>query len=259
MACTTQWCSQEEVTIELTSYDLVAHVYVACRPIGAQTGVYTWGWGNDGRLGHGEESYLLVPRLVTGLQQCDISEIACGYYHSMARSDAGVIFTWGAGAHGRLGHGNASDVSTPHTVRSMDHTPVQQISCGGYHTVALAQDGGLWTWGHGANGRLGHGFGESEDTLVPRRVKSPKIKGGIEQIACGEHHTGVRMVDGRVFTWGRGAFGRLGHGEEVDVDTPREVSPCVSRAYFLVCHESYSSLLRHSDSRSSVMFWFPGR
>lgn len=190
----------------------------------SDSSVYTWGWGNDGRLGHGDESYLLVPRLVEGLQQRSVCDIACGYYHSMARSDTALIFTWGAGAHGRLGHGHVNDVSTPLSVKALEGTPVQQIGCGGYHSVVLAANGGLWTWGHGANGRLGHGAG-SEDRLVPRQVASSRVRDGLEQIACGEHHTGVRMADGTVLTWGRGAFGRLGHGDEVDVDTPRQVWP----------------------------------
>ena len=102
----------------------------------------------------------------------------------------------------------------------LEGSTVEQISCGGYHTVALCE-GGLFTWGHGANGRLGRAKGE--DQLVPGRVPSSNVQSGVVEIACGEHHTALRKADGRVFTWGRGAFGRLGHGDEADVNTPREV------------------------------------
>ena len=44
-----------------------------------------------------EESYLLLPRLVTALQHKHVADIACGYYHSAARTAKGALFTWGAG------------------------------------------------------------------------------------------------------------------------------------------------------------------
>jgi len=187
-----------------------------------ETSVYTWGWGNDGRLGHGAESYLLTPKAVAALHNKGIAEISCGYYHSAARSE-NAVYTWGAGAHGRLGHGSVEDVSVPRVVRGeLTGNKVTQISCGGYHTVVLSREGGLFTWGHGANGRLGHGKG-CEDQTTPGRVLCPRVEFGVVEIACGEHHTGVRTADGRVLTWGRGAFGRLGHGDEADASSPREV------------------------------------
>ena len=43
------------------------------------------------------------------------------------------------------------------------------------------------------------------------------------QIACGDYHTVAVTPNGEVFTWGRGARGRLGHGDQVDVDRPKQV------------------------------------
>ena len=34
---------------------------------------------------------------------------------------------------------------------------VANVSCGFRHSVAVTEEGGCWTWGFGANGRLGHG------------------------------------------------------------------------------------------------------
>jgi len=45
------------------------------------------------------------------------------------------------------------------------------------------------------------------------------------QVACGAEHTMVLTDEGRLYTWGRATYGRLGHGESdrTCVDTPRRV------------------------------------
>ena len=43
------------------------------------------------------------------------------------------------------------------------------------------------------------------------------------QGSCGGTHTLVLTAEGRIFTWGRGSFGRLGTGVEKDCYSPVEV------------------------------------
>jgi len=43
------------------------------------------------------------------------------------------------------------------------------------------------------------------------------------QGSCGGTHTLVLTAEGRIFTWGRGSFGRLGTGVEKDCHAPVEV------------------------------------
>ena len=43
------------------------------------------------------------------------------------------------------------------------------------------------------------------------------------QIACGAAHTVAVTPNGEVYTWGSGDRGRLGHGDEVGVDKPKQV------------------------------------
>ena len=43
------------------------------------------------------------------------------------------------------------------------------------------------------------------------------------QVACGGFHTVAVTPNGDLCTWGCGARGRLGHGDEVDVNTPKQV------------------------------------
>lgn len=43
------------------------------------------------------------------------------------------------------------------------------------------------------------------------------------QVSCGEHHTAALAANGALFTWGRGKYGALGHGDFQSVTTPTPV------------------------------------
>lgn len=47
---------------------------------------------------------------------------------------------------------------------------VTRVACGHNHTVALCSDGGVWTWGFGGFGRLGHKV--QQDEFKPRLVET---------------------------------------------------------------------------------------
>ena len=46
----------------------------------------------------------------------------------------------------------------------------------------------------------------------------------IVQIACGGQHAAVLTEQGAVYTYGKGAYGRLGHGDTLTLTTPKRVS-----------------------------------
>ena len=77
----------------------------------------------------------------------------------------GTLWTWGNGALGRLGNAVTTNASTPVTTFS-GGTNWKQVSSGGYHTVAIKTDGTLWTWGNGADGRLGNAVTTNASTPV---------------------------------------------------------------------------------------------
>ena len=60
--------------------------------------------GVDGRLGHGDEVDLLLPKQVEALAGQHVVAVSAGYRHSLALT-AGAVFTWGKGERGCLGHG----------------------------------------------------------------------------------------------------------------------------------------------------------
>jgi alpha-tubulin suppressor-like RCC1 family protein len=56
--------------------------------------VYTWGFDDDGRLGHGSPGHRLSPCKVALISE-KIAQIACGCWHSAALSVDGAVYTWG--------------------------------------------------------------------------------------------------------------------------------------------------------------------
>lgn len=47
-------------------------------------------------------------------------------------------------------------------------TEITQVVCCETHTIALSEDGTVWTWGGGDHGQLGHG--DVAERLVPTKV-----------------------------------------------------------------------------------------
>ena len=80
--------------------------------------LYTFGWGGYGRLGHGEDitGSQLTPKLVEGLKDEWVVDVATGDYYSMAVTDSGQLYTFGRNASGELGHGDTQQQHTPKLV-----------------------------------------------------------------------------------------------------------------------------------------------
>jgi len=75
----------------------------------------------------------------------------------------------------------------------------------------------VYTWGEGKFGRLGHGA--ERNCHSPRLVESLLGKRPI-QIACGGFHSAVVTEDGKMYTFGGGEHGQLGHGDKVNKVKP---------------------------------------
>jgi len=68
--------------------------------------VYSWGTGENGRLGLGDMVGRNIPTLLDSFINKEIKFIECGESHSMALSSTGDAFSWGCGSYYRLGHGD---------------------------------------------------------------------------------------------------------------------------------------------------------
>lgn len=58
------------------------------------------------------------------------------------------------------------------------------------------------------------------DGKMPTCIEGEIAKSSVEQIACGSYHVAVLTSKAEVYTWGKGAKGQLGHGDNEDRSTP---------------------------------------
>lgn len=215
--------------------------------------VYTWGRGDDGRLGHGDNGWKYVPRVAQSLAGQSIVQVTCGSYHTAAVAVNGDLFTWGGGMYGKLGHGNESGHSTPKRVEGLVGLTVQQIACGSRHTAVITSTGALYTWGDKENGVAGHGDTEGHQ-YTPKLLERLSSKKVVQLSACG-FHTGCLTDNGEVYTWGEGKFGRLGHGAERNCHSPRLVEVLYGKRPSQVACGGFHTAVITEDGR---MFTFGG-
>ncbi|WCJ20720.1 Regulator of chromosome condensation (RCC1) family with FYVE zinc finger domain [Euphorbia peplus] len=192
--------------------------------------VYLWGevW-TDGVLPDGSISSIpvkndvLTPKPLESNVVIDVHQIASGVRHVALVTRQGEVFTWGEESGGRLGHGTERDFSCPRLVEFLAVTNVDIVACGEYHTCAVSTAGDLYTWGDGTHnpGLLGQGTEVSH--WIPKRVAGPLEGLQVLSIACGTWHSALATSNGKLFTFGDGTFGVLGHGDRESISTPREV------------------------------------
>jgi hypothetical protein len=120
--------------------------------------LYTWGLASSGELGHGGWTPIEVgvPRMITSLQRTRIVSVSCGANHTLAISETGQLWSCGRGRHGQLGHGHFHDEGLLMLVETIRHERIVSVAAGRAHSVALAADGKIFTWGDASKGQLGH-------------------------------------------------------------------------------------------------------
>lgn len=89
-----------------------------------------------------------------------IKLITCGSKHSIAVSSKNEVFAWGVGRSGRLGTGKQENEFSPATIQLptlSKEQSITHIACGWSHSIVVAANSFVFTFGRGVNGGLGHG------------------------------------------------------------------------------------------------------
>ena len=87
------------------------------------------------------------------------------------------------------------------------------VCAGGISTLAQANDGNLYGWGHNDNGQLGLGYRFSF-TNAPQKIALPSGKTGWGAISAGQYHMLATTTDGQLYAWGYNGSGQLGFGDQ---------------------------------------------
>lgn len=181
--------------------------------------VYTWGGTLHKKLGQRGSQDISRLGLVSTFVGKNVVYVDCGDFHSVALTADGRLYSWGGGGsffnRGQCGHGHTNDLETPEPLEFFKGTAVKQVSCGGYHTLALTDRQEVYAWGSGLYGECG--FGEFLNTATPKLVLTPWIKkasedryGQICAVSGGGHHSLLLTNQGFVLSFGFGSHGQLG-------------------------------------------------
>ena len=203
-------------------------VQVACgfaytAAVTAEGALFTWGAGENGRLGLGDVEDRHAPALVGGsLRGQPVQEVYAGSVHTCVLTRGGRVFSFGKfeyTGHGELG---GDDVLLPRRLDAFGDRTVAQVSVGpgGYHTIALTTDREVFTWGHNRVGQLGY----SNSDFVPRNgegahfLPTPKAVAAmaglnVRHVVAGWGHSAALTAGGEVLVCGRNFCGQLGLGD----------------------------------------------
>lgn len=189
--------------------------------------IYTWGRNNKGQAGIGfitsvsddpadaEAEHPISPTLISAqsedAEEIEFVSLAFNQNASSALDVNGNVWTWGDGDEGQLGLGVADDDMIDEEDRTRPQkitglTDVVSVSRGLDHCLALKADGSVYAFGSNANGQLGDGTDQNQD--------SPVLVNGLSDIVQISASIGSYAIDkdGRLWAWGSNKYGQLANG-----------------------------------------------
>jgi len=172
--------------------------------------VLAWGLNDRGQLGLGLDAVgqSFKPKFIKAFANDRIVQLACGTRHCLALGEDGKVWAWGENSSGQLGNGTYVFAHTPFVLTSLNGRPIRKVACGASHSMVLSMSGRMYSWGDNSFGQLG--TGDTTKLLRPQILKSATAFGATD-IACGESHSAFVSRAGKVYTFGAGSSGQLGH------------------------------------------------
>eukprot|EP00450_Noctiluca_scintillans_P038759 CAMPEP_0194477338 /NCGR_PEP_ID=MMETSP0253-20130528/1102_1 /TAXON_ID=2966 /ORGANISM="Noctiluca scintillans" /LENGTH=985 /DNA_ID=CAMNT_0039316301 /DNA_START=74 /DNA_END=3031 /DNA_ORIENTATION=+ len=229
--------------------------------------VFSCGSGFCGILGHGNLENCPQPQPIEALEHTKIVDVAVGVRHSMAVSEKGQVFTWGAADMGQCGHGSTDDrdvhdlaydqrtgstftyITKPTVVMDLFGQKIiaRRAACCNFSSMVVTDGGHVYSWGNNTDGQCGHGQKCDHHKLMylephmhrtamqivlhPQRVA---VDATFKSVTCGGYHALAIDEHDRLWTWGQGLWGKLGHGDQRSMYEPK----IVRDLQFQACQET---------------------
>ncbi|HBE78217.1 MAG TPA: hypothetical protein DDW65_10610 [Firmicutes bacterium] len=187
--------------------------------------VWAWGWNKYGQLGNGTVTDSLYPVQVKQNSLSPLSNITAigaGDNHTLAVKSDGTAWAWGYDYYGQVGDGtsgSSTGIKYPVQVKTGTTflTGITAISGGVKFSLALKNDGTVWSWGYNGDGSLGDGTTTNRNKAVQVAFNpdpdegstSIDPQGSIVAIAAGKYS--LALTDqGNVWEWGNSQLVPIG-------------------------------------------------
>ncbi len=121
------------------------------------TMLYSFGWGEHGRLGVNSEEQINAPVQINFPEPFHPVDISAGEQHSIVCGRQGS-YAWGSNSFGQCGAGNPNLTPmclSPNKIPIPEGIRVLKVAAGGRHSAAVSACGKLLTWGWGEEGQVG--------------------------------------------------------------------------------------------------------
>ncbi|CAH1251602.1 RCC1 [Branchiostoma lanceolatum] len=199
-----------------------------------------WCWGtfrdNNGQFGLTSDGKA-QPRPVEIPLPAPVLKISSGVSHVACLTEEGDLYTFGCGEQGQLGRiaecftvrGGRKGLGLlvdPALVRmrgkrgsGKSHMKFANVFCGNHNTFVISDDHED-VYAFGLNNYYQMGLDGEAARYVPEHVESMSGKKW-NYIEGGQHHTVALSQDGEVYVLGRGEYGRLGLGEDMDKEVTK--------------------------------------
>ncbi|UJF31315.1 RCC1 domain-containing protein [Paenibacillus hexagrammi] len=116
------------------------------------------------------------------------------------------VFGWGVNTYGQLGIGSNLSAQSP---KQLELGDVSAISSGNAHTLAVKNDGTLWSWGQNYFGQLGSTGLDNQSMPVQVSTLTDVVSA-----FAGNNHSIALLANGTVWTFGDNTYGQLGHDSD---------------------------------------------
>lgn len=179
-----------------------------------------WAIGKNqfGQLGDGTVIEKTLPVQIG--TATDWSFVCAGLYSSFALKTNNSLWVWGMNQHTQFGNNKNKNVFQPVSSPSNWRTASTPISSFGGHTLAIAANGTLWSWGQNNDGQLGIGTTYTHKVLPVQIGTANDWK----QVTNGNFSSLAIRENGTLWAWGRNTWGVLGTGTgSSNILTPYQV------------------------------------
>ena len=218
--------------------------------------IFAFGDNGGGQTGLGTEigvTLVATPIDITNLAGKTITQMSAGFLHSLLLADDGSVFAFGDNGHGQTGLGtdigNAT-VATPIDTTNLAGKTIKQVTASNGHSLILADDGTVFSFGNNEHGQLGLGT-DGVGTPIATPIVTTNLAGKtIAEVAVGGNYSLLLADDGTVFSFGLNTLGQTGLGTSdgwTTVATPIVTTNLAGKTIAHVAADGNRSLLLAED------------